>query len=283
MLINERHFKQHWLRQSISPSCPHLPPHKAKLFCRVAKTLTSDLEISKFLLLVTLLWMWNGFIGFRGFFWASTLVAESRGCAAALLQVCPSDNLVSLCYQEPARKGGGCACTTQTQSVPLTWCMWLLPNLPLLTIKTQTYSHIFGWNCTNISKQFMHADLYVIREHHTCTWNLWKMLRDLKGNSLGSCLIFLNINPQTVSLNIPHVCSAINTWHFCFSFCLLILGFFSFFFLLFFATLLSCLLHLFAKPRINMQKFPWTEGWCEGAVRGDLGLQICGLLLEWDI
>lgn len=95
----------------------------------------------------------------------------------------------------------------------MTWCMWLLPNLPLLTIKTQTYSHNFGWNCTNISKQFMHADLYVIREHHTCTWNLWKMLRHLKGNSLGSCVIFLNINPQTVSLNIPHVCSVINTWH----------------------------------------------------------------------
>lgn len=57
----------------------------------------------------------------------------------------------------------------------------------------------------------MHADLYVIREYHTGTWNLWKTLRDLKGNSLGSCLIFLNINPQTVSLNIPHVCAAINT------------------------------------------------------------------------
>lgn len=58
----------------------------------------------------------------------------------------------------------------------------------------------------------MRSDLYVIRECHTCTWNLWKTLRDLKGNSLGSCLFFfLNINPQTVSLNIPHVCAAINT------------------------------------------------------------------------
>lgn len=157
--------------------------------------------------------------------------------------------------------------------------MWLLPNLPLLTIKTQTYSHSFGWNCTNISKQFMHADLYVIREHHTCTWNLWKILRDLKGNSLGSCLIFLNINPQTVSLNIPHVCSAINTWHFCFSFCLLILCFFLFcyFSQLFFHVCCICLLNQ------HVYKFPWTGGWCEEAVGGDLGLQNYGLLPEWDI
>lgn len=159
--------------------------------------------------------------------------------------------------------------------------MWLLPNLPLLTIKTQTYSHIFGWNCTNISKQFMHADLYVIREHHTCTWNLWKMLRDLKGNSLGSCLIFLNINPQTVSLNIPHVCSAINTWHFYFFILSVYTGlFFCYFSQLFFHVCYICLLN---PMLINVYKFPSTGGWCEGAVRGDLGLQNCGLLPRWDI
>lgn len=64
-----------------------------------------DLEISKFRLLVTLVWICSGFIGFRGFFWTSILATESRGCAAALLQLRPSDNLVSFCYQDPAKKG----------------------------------------------------------------------------------------------------------------------------------------------------------------------------------
>lgn len=89
--------------QSLFP--PPTPQQGFIFFCRVAKTLASDLEISDFLLLVTFVQIWNGFIGFRGFVWASTPVTESRGCAAALLQVRPSDNLASLCYQDPARKG----------------------------------------------------------------------------------------------------------------------------------------------------------------------------------
>lgn len=70
-------------------------------------------------------------------------------------------------------------------------------------------------------------------------WEIWK---EIVWEAV--FFFFLNINPQTVSLNIPHVCAAINTWHFCFSLCVFISGFCKIYFWLFFASPLSCLLHL---------------------------------------
>lgn len=121
----------------------------------------------------------------------------------------------------------------------------------------------------------MYPDLCVIREHHTGARNLWRRLKDLKGNGLGSCLIFLNINPQTVSLNIPHICATIRTWHFCFSLCPSWAFRIFAYFCLFFAPLPSCLLHLedTNPASIVTIKPPCAGGCCEGAVRRDLGFQ----------
>lgn len=251
MLINERHFKQHWLRQSVIS--PQTPPNKALFFCRVAKTLALDLETSRFQLLVALAWTWNGFIGFSGFVWS--LRTGVVLLLALCLQVLPSDYLVSLHYGDPARKGEVVLVPPTLSQCPwhaacgyclISYC-WQLKHKHIVTFLDGTGQTLQNSLCMQIC---------MLSERHTCTWNLWKMLRDLKGNSLGSCLIFLNINPQTVSLNIPHVCVETTTWQHWFSLCLLILGFFLslFFSLLFFASLLSCLLHLLAKPSINMYR-----------------------------
>ena len=224
-----------------------------------------DLEIIKFLIPIASVWIWNHFLGFSGWLW-----------------VVPSDDLgfiLTVMNQEKL-----CLCHPISPNAP-TQCTWLLPNVLLTAIKTQTHGHIFGWNCTNISKQFMYPDLCVIREHHTGSRNLWRRLKDLKGNGLGSCLIFFNINPQTVSLNIPHICATIRTWHFCFSLCPSWAFRIFAYFCLFFAPLPSCLLHLEDTNPASVVtiKPPCAGGCCEGAVRRDLGFQNHGRIPRWDI
>lgn len=240
---------------------------EAKCLCsstKRGKSIMPDLGVIKFLIPIASVWIRNHFLGFSGWLWV--IPSDDLGF------ILPAMNQEKLCLCHPSHPAPW---HNAHSYYPISYRQQLKHKHTVIFLDeiVQTFQNSLCIQICMLSESTTQA-----RGIYGKGWKIWK------GNSLGSCLIFLNINPQTVSLNILHICATIKSWHFCFSLCPSWAFKIFAYFCLFFASLPSCLLHLEdTNPASAVTIKPCAAGWCEGALRGDLGLQNPGHIPRWDI